>query len=292
MWTEEARIRFYFATTLRRATNLIQMTIQKIGSSDPSFNNVTAIMDKRSGLREAYNDMEDEIDEFINFDDKFVKHPRLYNKLITLALTMGDSVDKALSMLPEYLSNISDVDDIFQDSMMTCLELSVQLTNLANRTRELLQNEARDLIDMRKRLERTLARMEGHWEHLLQEAQKPNKTVVFSELENLVQMARFATEQIPPHRETNRISEESPDIVATHEPDHSDDSAPESDGDKNEVFHNQGAVAMTDSGTQAPRKTRNPDQNRTMTGCTPEPSGTSNAAHDRGRPPHTRAKGT
>ena len=64
-------------------------------------------------------------------------------------------------MLTEYLSNVSDVDDIFQDSMMTCFQLSSQITNLANRTRELWQNEARDLRDMRKCLERTLARMEG-----------------------------------------------------------------------------------------------------------------------------------
>ena len=34
-------------------------------------------------------------------------------------------------MLREYLSNVSDIDDIFQDSMMTCLELSSQITNLA-----------------------------------------------------------------------------------------------------------------------------------------------------------------
>ena len=68
MWTEEANTRFYFSTKLRRATNLIHMTIQKIGS-DPSLTDIIAIMDERSGLREAYNDMEDEIDEFINFNE-------------------------------------------------------------------------------------------------------------------------------------------------------------------------------------------------------------------------------
>ena len=73
MWTEEARIRFYFGSTLRRATNLIQMTIQKIGSSDPSLNDITAILEERSGLQEAYIDMEDEIHEFINFNHKFVE---------------------------------------------------------------------------------------------------------------------------------------------------------------------------------------------------------------------------
>ena len=90
--------------------------------------------------------------------------------------------------------------------------------------------------------------MEGRWEHLLQEAQKLNETVVFSELENLVQIARFATELKPPHRETNSISKESPDIVARYEPDDSDDGTPERDGDENEVFHTQGAVATMDLG--------------------------------------------
>ena len=114
--------------------------------------------------------MEDDIDEFINFDDKFVERPRFYNELLTLACTTGDSVDEASSISTDYLGNVSDVDDIFQDSMMTCLELSLQITNLANRTRKL--SPSRDLTNMKKRLERTLARMEGRWEHLLQEAGK------------------------------------------------------------------------------------------------------------------------
>ena len=103
------------------------MTVQKIGS-DLSLSEVTAMLDARSGLREAYND---EIDEFINFDTEFVKCPRFYTKLISLAPTTGDSVDEALSMLMEYLSDVSDVNDVFQDSMMTCLELSSQIPNLA-----------------------------------------------------------------------------------------------------------------------------------------------------------------
>ena len=103
------------------------MTVQKIGSN-LSLSEVTAMLDARSGLREAYNDMEDEIDEFINFDIEFVKCPRFYTKLISLAPTTGDSVDEALSMLMEY---VSDVNDVFQDSMMTCLELSSQIPNLA-----------------------------------------------------------------------------------------------------------------------------------------------------------------
>jgi hypothetical protein len=202
MWTKEERILFYFATTLRRATTLIQMTVQKIGSN-PSLSEVTTMLDARSGQREAYNDMEDEIDEFINFDTEFVECPRFYTELISLARTTDNSVDEALSMSMEYLSNVSNVDDIFQDSLMTCLELSLQIANLTGTTRDLSGNEARGLLNMKKCLAGTLTRMEGHWEHLLQEAQNREETVVFSELESLVQMARFATEKPPPYRETS-----------------------------------------------------------------------------------------
>ena len=135
-------------------------------------------------------------------------------------------------MSTEYLSNISDVDDIFQDSMMTCLELSLQITNLAGKTRDLSKNEARDLLDMRQRSIRTLKRMEGHWEHLLQEARNQKDTVVFSELESLIQMARFATEQVPPYRETSGISKDTPDMVTPNKPGDRNDSTPEDDGEK------------------------------------------------------------
>ena len=201
--------------------------------SDLILNDVTAILDARSGLREAYDNMEDEIDEFINFDVEFIECPRFYNELITLARITGNSVDEALSMSTEYLSNVSNVNDIFQDSLMTCLELSLQITNLAGKTRDLSKNEARDLLDMRKRSIRTLKRMEGHWEHLLREAQNREDTVVFSELESLIQMARFATEQVPPYRETSRISKDSPDMVAPNKPGDRNDSTPEDDGNEN-----------------------------------------------------------
>ena len=62
----------------------------------------------------------------------------------------SDSVDEALSMSMEYLSNVSDVNDIFQDSLMTCLELSSQIANLADRMRDLSRHEVRDLLNMKR----------------------------------------------------------------------------------------------------------------------------------------------
>ena len=75
MWPEEEHIQHYFATTLWRAANLLHTTIQRIGS-DPSLGEVIQLLDARHGLHEAYIDMEDEIDEFINFDTEFIKYPR------------------------------------------------------------------------------------------------------------------------------------------------------------------------------------------------------------------------
>ena len=147
------------------------------------------ILDARSGLRGTYEEMEDEVDEFINFDVVFIESPRFYTELIALARTTGDSVDEALSMLAEYLSNFSDVDDIFRDSMMTCLELSSQITNLTSKARDLTKNEVKDLLDMEKRSVRTIKQMESHWKRLLRKARIGGDTLVFSEMESLVQIA-------------------------------------------------------------------------------------------------------
>ena len=69
--------------------------------------------------------------------------------------------------------------------------------------------------------------------------------VAFSELESLVQMAQFTTEKIPPYRETNGTSKDSPDMVTLNE---LGDSTPEDNGDENAVFHTQGVVATINSG--------------------------------------------
>jgi hypothetical protein len=81
MWPEKDRIRHYFATTLRRATKLIHNTVQKIGS-DPSLDEVIQLLDARHGLYEAYINMEDELDDFINFDTVFIDSPSFYTELI------------------------------------------------------------------------------------------------------------------------------------------------------------------------------------------------------------------
>ena len=60
------------------------------------------------------------------------------------------------NMSTEYLSNVGDVDDIFQDSMMTCLELSSQIINLTDTEINIPRREAQDLLHIKNRLKRTL----------------------------------------------------------------------------------------------------------------------------------------
>ena len=120
MWPEEDRIRHYFAATHRRAEYLQHITVQKIGS-DPTLDEIVQILDARRGLHKDYISMEDELDEFINYDTVFIDEPRFYTELTILARKTGGAVSEALSMSTEYLSNIGDVDDIYQESMMSCI---------------------------------------------------------------------------------------------------------------------------------------------------------------------------
>ena len=129
MWPEEDRIRHYFTATHPRATHLLHTTIQKIGS-DPSLGEVIQLLDARHGLHEAYLVMEDELDDFINFDTAFIDNPRFYTELTILARTTGNAVDEALSMTQEYLRNVGNVDDIYQESMMSCIDLSSRMATL------------------------------------------------------------------------------------------------------------------------------------------------------------------
>ena len=68
--------------------------------------------------------MEDELDQFINYDTVFINKLRFYTELTTLACATGEAVDEALSMSAEYLSNVGDVDDTYQESMMLCIDWS------------------------------------------------------------------------------------------------------------------------------------------------------------------------
>ena len=93
--------------------------------------------------------------------------------------------------------------------------------------------------------------MEGHWENLLREAQTREDTVVFSELDSLVQMARFATEKLLLYWDMNLTDKDIPDTVTLDESDDNIDSTLEAVGDENAVLHTQEFVATMDSGERA-----------------------------------------
>ena len=80
MWTEEAT-RYYFLALLKRATHLHHTIVKQIDTSLSYIDNLT-IMSKRSGLREDYANMENELEDFINYDDKFINQPQIYNELL------------------------------------------------------------------------------------------------------------------------------------------------------------------------------------------------------------------
>ena len=151
MWPEEDRIRYYFAATHRRTSHLLHTMIQKIGS-DPSLGEVIQLLDARHRLHEAYLVVEDELDDFINFDTAFIDNLRFYTELTILARTTGDSVDAALSMSTEYLSNVSDVDDIYQESMMSCIDLFSRIATLTGPEISIPRCKTPDLLNVKIRL--------------------------------------------------------------------------------------------------------------------------------------------
>ena len=164
MWSEEDRIRHYFAATHRRAEHLQHTTVQKIGS-DPTLGEIVQILDARQGLHKDYISMEDELDEFINYDTVFIDKPRFYTELTTLARNTGEAVNEALSMSTEYLSNVGDVDDTYQESMMSCIEWSSRIATLTAPRISISRRKTTtlDLLNARIHLKRTLTRMEAHW---------------------------------------------------------------------------------------------------------------------------------
>ena len=130
------------------------MTIRDTGAG-PSLNDVTSLLDVRSGLRIANANMANDMRKFVESDIIFNKHPHFYHELITLEETTGDTVDESLSMSKEYLTGITDVKGLFKKSIGICTELSSQINCLANKSRDLSRDEIENLLDMENHSTRT-----------------------------------------------------------------------------------------------------------------------------------------
>merc|ERR1739836_180149 len=172
--------------------------VQKIGS-DPTLDEITQILDARRGLHKDYISMEDELDEFINYDTVFIDEPHFYTELTTLARKTGGAVNEALSMSAEYLNNIGDVDDIYQESLMSCIEWSSRIATLIAPRISIPGRRlpTMQLLNARINLKRTLTRMETHWKTLQEEVQVRNDEIIFSEIRELVETARRTTDGLP-----------------------------------------------------------------------------------------------
>ena len=162
--------------------------------------------------------MANEVDQFVKSDVMFIERPCFYNELLNLAHTTGDSVTEALSMSGEYLSGIGDVGGIFQESVVTCSELSLQITRLANKTRDLSRDEIKSLLDMEKCSMCTFNWMESQWKRIVRKAQIGEDTMVFSKLNSQVQAARFVIGQTHTPYRTDRLRGSSPVITTPSGP--------------------------------------------------------------------------
>ena len=89
-----------------------------------SCDDVTSLLNARSGLRGAHKDMADNVSKFVKSDVTFTERPHFYHELITLAESTGDALAEALSMSEEYLSGIANVEGLFKKSVETCSDLS------------------------------------------------------------------------------------------------------------------------------------------------------------------------
>ena len=143
--------------------------------------------------------MEDKLDEFINYDTVFIDKPRFYTELTILSRTTGEALDEALSMSTEYLSNVGNVDNIYQESMMSCIDWSSRIATLTAPGISISRCATSDLLTARIHLKRTLTRMEAHWKNLQEKTQSRGDKVVFLELQNLVETARHTADNLPPY---------------------------------------------------------------------------------------------
>ena len=191
MWSKEQRTRSYFGATLKEAADHGQMamTIQDTGSG-PGLDDVTTLLDARLRLRRAYDDMVKEAKRFVSTDTMFVERPDFYDELISLVHTTGDSVDEALLMSKDYLSDISDIEGTFHTSAAICSQLSSQITRLASK-QELSKDETRNLENMKERSRRTFQRMENRLAQVTRRARAGKDTITFPKLQDQVRAARL-----------------------------------------------------------------------------------------------------
>jgi hypothetical protein len=163
--------------------------------TDPTFSDLLKLMGLRSGLKDEYLYMEEELNYFLQYDMEFVNEADFYEELSILGKATRKAVDRVLSQSGEFLSCLTDVDGIFQSSKTACLQLAAHIMVFVNRGTDVDPTEAVDLEDLRKTLGNKFARMKGSWENLLQSAIDYDKSAVFREISELVEVTEATTNE-------------------------------------------------------------------------------------------------
>ncbi len=84
-----------------------------------------------------------------------------YKEVSALGRATEGAVDDALSLSEKFLRRITDVDGIFRSSKAACLESAAAVMALVQQDMAISPTDAGRLVDLRKTLEQTFARIEG-----------------------------------------------------------------------------------------------------------------------------------
>ena len=246
MWSKSAHVQSYFETTLQQAIHLDHMvlTIQDTGAG-PSLDDVTSILEARSRLRIAHENMVEDMREFVESDIIFTKHPHFYLELITLEETTGDTVDESLSISKDYLTGITDIKGLFEKSIDICSDLSSQIHCLTNKSKDLSRDEIENLLDMENHSTDTFYRMEKLWKRITREAKSGEDTVIFPKLNDKIKKARIILQQTHSSYQAYRPNKNNQPTGNAGEPREcsNDKTRSEHPDNTNVVFHVKGMFA-------------------------------------------------
>ena len=170
-----------FNECLVKATDLLRLVSQQIGTN-PTYGDLLDIMCLRSEL----DVLEDSLKEVL---DRFQTPNKTYREVSALGRATEGAVDDALSLSEKFLRRITDVDGAFRSSKAAAAVMALVRQDMA-----ISPTDAGRLVDLRKTLEQTFARIEGSWENLLQSARDCDESVVFIAISELVEVTEEATD--------------------------------------------------------------------------------------------------
>jgi hypothetical protein len=89
-WREKETVHSNFSSCLRRAKELVDITSRQ-DSTNPGYQDLLDIMGLRSGLQEESIRVDEELNYFLNYDEKFVNQPGFYVEISKLGRTSEET---------------------------------------------------------------------------------------------------------------------------------------------------------------------------------------------------------